>query len=695
MKFFERALMPGYFSKFSASNILRTRYAVMAANLAADPANCSGAGWTKTSVVANGYLLTSTGVFESFVSQPIPLASGTPAVTSFQVRKGSSATSFVEWKTSIETRRCQIYWVDGKARASMVGAGTVTVEDGGDGWFTVAVFGNLGEDNQLFKIYPATGTAVGSIWVRNIQFEFGTVRNKFIAAQSYEGEPLSRPYFSPRSAPHCFWEPNGATNRCLSSERLDLSPWGGVASASSDGFVAKTTAGTYEFRSQNIGAVAANGYLTLTLTLWAGTSNVCDVGLYGAAGGWGNLTGYVAQVIEGPGVIIGQRSGTLTAVGRLSSLLPTVVRVTRLFSLAESAASVYIYPAAATSTVVGRTVRVTRVQVESGQAYSSYVASLAVAGVRAPESPTALPLTEMSIDDSGNFGGAWPLYCSALDEAPQWVAQAYSVAGTRVVRNGRLYQLAPAVSAAAADVPDGVNPKWVMVGPSNRNAMFDHLRGGGTRAVWVPASGHSELFGVFSGRGNAILFSGIKNAEYFYVKVVDSSDDSVLFEKSFQAGPGEASVRSQYFIGGLYSATGNLHVFYGLRNTVDSGVKKPCELRLASMGVVQQALGDVRYGVRGGVRDFSKKDADEFGQYVFVPRTYSKTLTCTLEVKKSDLPRAYDSVAQFNGQPLVWVASEDDDYQVVMVVFGFFKDFYVSVDYPTKSLMVLEIEGLT
>ena len=48
---------------------------------------------------------------------------------------------------------------------------------------------------------------------------------------------------------------------------------------------------------------------------------------------------------------------------------------------------------------------------------------------------------------------------------------------------------------------------------------------------------------------------------------------------------------------------------------------------------------------------------------------------------------------ELRATPALWIGSTDADFSQSLVVYGFYKDFYISIDYPTMALSSLEIEG--
>lgn len=105
-------------------------------------------------------------------------------------------------------------------------------------------------------------------------------------------------------------------------------------------------------------------------------------------------------------------------------------------------------------------------------------------------------------------------------------------------------------------------------------------------------------------------------------------------------------------------------------------------------------LGSTQYGAQAGIRDYSIKETDAFGNTTFVPRAFSKRMQAQVYLNNTTLNYVTKSLTNLRAVPAVWIGSEDSDFQP-LIVYGFYRDFNIEISYPTTSLCSLEIEGLT
>ena len=108
-------------------------------------------------------------------------------------------------------------------------------------------------------------------------------------------------------------------------------------------------------------------------------------------------------------------------------------------------------------------------------------------------------------------------------------------------------------------------------------------------------------------------------------------------------------------------------------------------------------LGDTRYGAKLNIIDYSRKETDAFGVTTFVRRAFSKRITATLRLPTGQINKIQQVLADLRATPCVWVGmdAEPTGPYSALVAFGFYRDFSISVDYPSYSACSLDIEGLT
>jgi len=103
-------------------------------------------------------------------------------------------------------------------------------------------------------------------------------------------------------------------------------------------------------------------------------------------------------------------------------------------------------------------------------------------------------------------------------------------------------------------------------------------------------------------------------------------------------------------------------------------------------------IGATELGPRLGIQDYSRKEADDFGNYTVVERAFSKRGNFTVIVPSTSVDALARLFSQYRATPVVWIGS--DTYSSTFM-FGFYRSFELEIAYPTEAICTLEIEGLT
>lgn len=106
------------------------------------------------------------------------------------------------------------------------------------------------------------------------------------------------------------------------------------------------------------------------------------------------------------------------------------------------------------------------------------------------------------------------------------------------------------------------------------------------------------------------------------------------------------------------------------------------------------SLGKTLYGIRGGITDFSVKEANAFGEYTLTKRSFAVELKYTINVEQGAIDQVFQTLSQLRATPCVWDANEGATGYTFAVVYGFFSDFEVGMPAHNNNECDLEIQGL-
>lgn len=312
-------------------------------------------------------------------------------------------------------------------------------------------------------------------------------------------------------------------------------------------------------------------------------------------------------------------------------------------------------------------------QFADGLDWSSYIPTTTTAATRAADVLT----------------GGGLLYSSATDATAAYVAGTTYAAGALVQFDRSRYQSLQA--ANTGHTPDVSPTWWARLGPVNQWAMFDDQ----VSTQTVQASGPLRV-ALQAGAMDSLAVLGV-DADRVRLVVQDGAGGPVVYDQEQgMAAEAVASWFDYFFNDPTFRRTQAL--FSGIPPFGASVASLTFSGSQVKVGHVSygrvRSLGGLRYGARAGIKDFSRKDTDDFGVTTFVRRANSKYLTGTLEVEKVAINQAHNLLTSLTATPVVWIGSEDAYYSDTLLVFGFFRDFYCSIDYPTMAIYSLEIEGL-
>lgn len=281
------------------------------------------------------------------------------------------------------------------------------------------------------------------------------------------------------------------------------------------------------------------------------------------------------------------------------------------------------------------------------------------------------------------------------DYAAWNAATAYAL-GNRVIRTTthRIYERVIAGTTATAPESDLVN--WLDIGPTNRWAMFDEKMGTATTAS------DSMTIVLAPGRLNSLALLGVDASSVTVALVV--SGESV-YSASLDLDSGNAVGNwYQYFYEPIYQQSEVL-----ITNLVDAALMDvpaygegvltvtltrtggAVSCAMLVVGVVSE-VGITRPGAKVSIRDYSRKEADAFGNYTLVQRSYSKRMNADLVVRSEDVDQVVGNITRYRATNLVWIGSSQYGS---LVVYGFASDWSLILEGPVISKFSLEVEGMT
>lgn len=97
-------------------------------------------------------------------------------------------------------------------------------------------------------------------------------------------------------------------------------------------------------------------------------------------------------------------------------------------------------------------------------------------------------------------------------------------------------------------------------------------------------------------------------------------------------------------------------------------------------------------GASVGIRDFSRKERNDYGDTELVERAYARRASFVVVIDNDDLDEATDLLASVRATPCLWVGSTT---RAAATVFGFYNEFDIVIPYANHSECSIDLEGLT
>lgn len=276
------------------------------------------------------------------------------------------------------------------------------------------------------------------------------------------------------------------------------------------------------------------------------------------------------------------------------------------------------------------------------------------------------------------------------DDYAEWAAGTYN-AGDRVLFDHAIYE----ALTTTTDQPDvgaaAVPATWVFVSVSNRFKMFDTTVGVGTTnpnsiEVKLQPTGIATAVVLFNVQGaTANLTVVTTDGDEVYNKTIDIADFSgVVSYYDYFVSPVSVSGLTEVAFLDIPAYSGAIFTL-----TINAGTGT------ASCGEMvfgpSNEIATTNFGTSVGIRDYSIKEVDEFGNIRIVQRAYSKRAEYDVTVETAQVGYFNNFLANIRTTPVVYIGDEN---RPETIVYGYYRDFSVVLSGPSISECSLTVEGL-
>lgn len=275
------------------------------------------------------------------------------------------------------------------------------------------------------------------------------------------------------------------------------------------------------------------------------------------------------------------------------------------------------------------------------------------------------------------------------DDAPAYSSGTTYALDARVVFDHQVWE---SLQAANLNHSPATSPDWwALVGPTNRWRCYD-----GKNASQTTRS-TSITYQLEPGLGvTAMAALNVKGCITWQVEVTHPTYGT-LYDRTVE-------MRSLPTVPGPWGWCFGARTRKSVAVLTDLPGIPGCTIDITFTGTTDLAVGvlllgqikaigmGVRAGARIGITDYSRKEANEWGEVVLVERAFAKRASFDLPIAAALVDEAVEFFASIRAKPVLCIGS---NAYGSTVVFGFIKEFDVVIAYASVSECSLTMEGLT
>ena len=274
------------------------------------------------------------------------------------------------------------------------------------------------------------------------------------------------------------------------------------------------------------------------------------------------------------------------------------------------------------------------------------------------------------------------------NEYSTWVSGTSYAALARVIYQHKIYERV--IAGAGTTTPDLDITNWLYISYTNRWRMFDNVisdvssRVGGITFTLTPSQSVDSLM--------------LLNVNASSVRVVmNDSVTGVVYDQTIILSGNEGITDYYSYFFNTISDKKTTATFLNMPSypTATITVTISSGSALVEVGEVvygmKTVVGRTNYNTAIGIKSFSRKEVDEFGNVTVVKRRNSKYCEYDIDIDNYKLNEIQRFFSDIDSVPCVFIGNESMDE---LVVYGFYSEFKATIAFPTVSKCSLRVEGL-
>lgn len=274
------------------------------------------------------------------------------------------------------------------------------------------------------------------------------------------------------------------------------------------------------------------------------------------------------------------------------------------------------------------------------------------------------------------------------NEYSTWVSGTSYAALARVIYQHKIYERV--IAGAGTTTPDLDITNWLYVSYTNRWRMFDNVisnvssRVGGITFTLTPSQSVDSLIllNVNASSVRVVMNDSVAGVVYDQTIILSGNEGITDYYSYFFNTIADKKTTTAFLDMPSYP-TATITV------TISSGSA------LAEVGEVvygmKTIVGRTNYNTAIGIKSFSRKEVDEFGNVTVVKRRNSKYCEYDIDIDNYKLNEIQRFFSDIDSVPCVFIGNETMDE---LIVYGFYSEFKATIAFPTVSKCSLRVEGL-
>ena len=279
----------------------------------------------------------------------------------------------------------------------------------------------------------------------------------------------------------------------------------------------------------------------------------------------------------------------------------------------------------------------------------------------------------------------------AETDYPAWTAGTYTV-GTRRIYVNKIYEV---VAASTTDRPDigaaAIPATWIFVSATNRYKMFDISVGSGT-----VNSGSINVTITPTTVCNSVVLFNVDGATAQLI--VRTSGGTIVYDQTVSlADYSDLNGYFNYYFLPIAETGASELAFIDIPNYSGASFQLIIDAGggTATCGEMiigqKSALAVTNFGTSVGIKDYSVKTIDDFGNVTITNRPYSKRADYDVTVETAQVSQFTKFLASIRSTPAVYIG---DPLRGETIVLGYYRDFSVVLSNPSISECSMSVEGL-